>query len=255
MIEESNKLSNLLSLIKTRQMKLPTIKHRFDNYLRDQFSILRSLICSILLENCHQLVKKFEEYDSKGTGSITEISFVTICESGFRDVSEIRNVSELPSSVRDLKREGERVFVSACESNPSALVAKRLAKRGKLKSNDDSDVSNKPIYEFEQMDESPDEQPAENRTPTFDESNNASSPIDAARRSRASIHSETIRRHHSSQSCNQLDVDEKLDEFNFDKTPVAVWLNCDLHGFGYFFVADLCCVKCETEVYQSQNAV
>ena len=31
--------------------------------------------------------------------------------------------------------------------------------------------------------------------------------------------------------------------------PSLITLTCDIHGIGYFYLADLCCVQCEMNVY------
>ena len=35
------------------------------------------------------------------------------------------------------------------------------------------------------------------------------------------------------------------------QAPAIVKLICDIHGLGYFFLSDMCCVKCEQDLYMT----
>ena len=130
LVEEREKLENMVHLIANKRMRLPAVKYRFDQHLREHFSLLRSVICCLLLDSCHQLQEKFDEYDSNGIGAITELGFLTVCESCFREVSQCTDATIFSSVIQELKGEGEKAFAHSYEAGKINNSAWQGAVRG-----------------------------------------------------------------------------------------------------------------------------
>lgn len=227
LLEEKEKLSRMVNLVATKRIRLPVVQHRFDDHLKDNFSLLRSVICSLLLNSCRQLQDKFQDYDSKGTGVITVLGFLTASESCFREVSEAVNESLFSNTILELKREGEKEFAHSHEAEKINDSAFRGEGRGDgdlfgIMEGSRGENSSASEYEFDQFDDEGQD--------SKQVRNGDSSPMP---RSRKSLYEAVMVKHAPERygpdvSCEGEDENGRirriLKEANFESEPVAIWL-------------------------------
>ena len=213
--EQKKKLGDMLRLVSTTGMRLPVVKYRFDLHLRDNFSFLRSVICCLLLDSCRALKEKFVEYDSNGIGSITELGFLTLCESFFREISVATTENAYSVTILELKRHGEDDYVHAYESQ-------KINSEFRMSSKNEKDllaiVEGKEGHGGQEYDFECDERDDITEYPE----------------SEAAVHKRAVDKHLSKRSTTILrsTQDEAetvlkrkrvLQEAKFDDTPVAIW--------------------------------